>query len=126
MAGTLDPSPLQAVLATVPARPLFLRFLARSALEFHPPPAIVLRLRGDAGRIDLKAHGIAPVVFLARCYGLELGGAARSTLEPIGPNPRMPTAAPRRSPASSVAHTPMASGSEKAAASKESFRGSTG
>lgn len=83
VAGTLETAPLQAVLASAPARPLFLRFLARAALDFHPPPALVLRLKGDAGRVDLKAHGIAPVVFLARCYGLELGGAARSTLERI-------------------------------------------
>lgn len=83
VAGTLGLSPLDAVLAEAPAKPAFLRFLARSALEFHPPPALLLRLEGGSSVVDLKAHGIAPVVFLARCYGLELGGRARSTLERI-------------------------------------------
>jgi CBS domain-containing protein len=83
VAGALDVSPLEAALAAAPSRPVFLRFLARAALEFRPPPALVLRLKGDASTVDLKAHGIAPVVLLARCYGLELGGKARSTLERI-------------------------------------------
>lgn len=81
VAGTLDLAPLEAVLAGAPGKPAFLRFLARAALEFHPPPALLLRLEGGSSVVDLKAHGIAPVVFLARCYGLELGGGARSTLE---------------------------------------------
>jgi CBS domain-containing protein len=83
VAGALDVAPLEAALAAAAERPLFLRFLARAALDFHPPPALLLRLRGDAGAVDLKAHGIAPVVLLARCYGLELGGRTRSTLERI-------------------------------------------
>jgi len=83
VAGTLDVAPLEAVLASAPARAVFLRFLARAALDFHPPPALLLRLRGASSVVDLKAHGIAPVVLLARCYGLELGGRARSTLERI-------------------------------------------
>jgi CBS domain-containing protein len=83
VAGALDVAPLEAALTAAPSRPVFLRFLARAALEFRPPPALVLRLKGDASTVDLKAHGIAPVVLLARCYGLELGGRARSTLERI-------------------------------------------
>lgn len=83
VAGTLDLSPLEAALASAPERPVFLRFLARAALEFRPPPAVVLRLKGDASTVDLKAHAIAPVVLLARCYGLEAGGSTRSTLERI-------------------------------------------
>jgi CBS domain-containing protein len=79
VAGGLDLGPLDAVLATAPRKPPFLRFLAKAALDFHPPAALLLRLKGS-GSVDLKAHGIAPVVFLARCYGLELGGAPRSTL----------------------------------------------
>jgi CBS domain-containing protein len=31
--------------------------------------------------VDLKRQGISPVVFLARCYGLEVGSRARNTLE---------------------------------------------
>ena len=30
--------------------------------------------------VDLKRHGISPVVFLARCYGLEVGAPARATI----------------------------------------------
>ncbi len=37
-------------------------------------------MRGGATD-DLKAHGISPVVFLARCYGLEVGARARGTLD---------------------------------------------
>ncbi len=81
VAGDLSLAPLEAVLAQAPRKPAFLRFLARAAVEFHPPPAVVLRLASST--VDLKAHGIAPVVFLARCYGLELGGGRRGTLERV-------------------------------------------
>jgi CBS domain-containing protein len=81
VAGDLSLAPLDGLLAEAPRKPVFLRFLARAALEFHPPSALVLRLASST--VDLKAHGIAPVVFLARCYGLELGGAPRGTLERI-------------------------------------------
>ena len=80
MAGTLDLGPMQEVLDTIPRREAFLRSLVRQALEFRPPPLLVLRLRGGA-EIDLKRQGIAPVVFLARCYGLAVGSHARNTLE---------------------------------------------
>jgi CBS domain-containing protein len=79
VAGGLDLAPLDAVLASAPRKPPFLRFLARAALDFHPPASLLVRLKGSSS-LDLKAHGIAPVVFLARCYGLEAGGAPRSTL----------------------------------------------
>jgi CBS domain-containing protein len=79
VAGSLDLAPLEAVLATAVQRPVFVRFLARAALDFKPPPLLVLTLRGHS-TVDLKLHGIAPVVFLARAYGLEQGGAARNTL----------------------------------------------
>jgi CBS domain-containing protein len=78
VAGGLELAPLDAVLATAPRKPPFLRFLARAALEFRPP-SLLVRLKGSSS-VDLKAHGIAPVVFLARCYGLELGGATRGTV----------------------------------------------
>jgi CBS domain-containing protein len=79
VAGTLDLAPLEAVLATAVKKPVFVRFLARAALEFKPPPLLLLTLRGGS-TVDLKLHGIAPVVFLARAYGLEQGGAERNTL----------------------------------------------
>ena len=49
VAGTLDLTPLQEVLDTIPRREAFLRSLVRQALEFRPPPLLVLRLRGGAG-----------------------------------------------------------------------------
>jgi CBS domain-containing protein len=80
-AGRLDVSPLSAELARAARSSLLLRFLVREALEFSPPSALVLRLRGDASVVDLKGHGIAPIVFLARCYGLEAAGEKLSTLD---------------------------------------------
>ena len=81
VAGTLSLDPLQDLLDGVQKRPAFLRSLARQALEFRPPPSFVLRLRGGATELDLKRQGIAPVVFLARCYALEVGSHARATLD---------------------------------------------
>ena len=79
--GGLDLGPLHEVVARAAARPVFLRFLAQAALGFHPPPLLLLRLRGASSVVDLKAHGIAPVVFLARCHALEAGTRARGTVE---------------------------------------------
>lgn len=79
--GELDLEPLEEVLARTAQKPMFLRFLARSAMEFHPRPSLLLRLKGEASEVDLKLHGISPVVLLARCYGLEVGSRARSTLD---------------------------------------------
>ncbi len=79
VAGTLDVSPLDGILAGAAQKPAFVRFLARAALEFKPPPLLVLTLRGKS-TVDLKLHGIAPIVLLARCYGLEIGGGDRNTV----------------------------------------------
>jgi CBS domain-containing protein len=81
VAGTLSLDPLQEVLDGIPKRPAFIRSLVRQALEFRPPPLFLLRLRGGATELDLKRQGIAPVVFLARCYALEVGSQARATLD---------------------------------------------
>ncbi len=81
VAGELTLEPLEEVLALAARKPVFLRFLARAAMEFRPPPSLLLRLRGDSWMLDLKRQGLAPIVFLARCYGLEIGGLARNTLE---------------------------------------------
>jgi CBS domain-containing protein len=80
VAGALDVAPLEGAVADAGAKPVFLRFLAKAALDFRPPPALVLTLRAGA-RVDLKAQGIAPVVALARCQGLEARSPARGTLE---------------------------------------------
>ncbi|HEX9051109.1 MAG TPA: DUF294 nucleotidyltransferase-like domain-containing protein [Anaeromyxobacter sp.] len=80
-AGALDVAPLQALVAEAAALPVFLRAMADQALRFHPPGALLLRLRGESSTVDLKKHGLAPVASLARCYALELGAAERNTLD---------------------------------------------
>jgi CBS domain-containing protein len=79
--GPLDLAPLEAARARAARNPLFLRFLARTAVEHQPPASLGLRLRGQSTTADLKAHGIVPIVFLARCYGLEVASPARATLD---------------------------------------------
>jgi CBS domain-containing protein len=79
--GELDISALDEVVTESVDKPVFLRFLAKQALEFKPPPTLLLRLRGDTPAIDLKLHGISPIVHLARCYGLEARAKGRGTLE---------------------------------------------
>ncbi len=81
--GSLDLSPLDGIVAESAKKTVFLRFLAKSAMEFRPPPSFLLRLRGESSEVDLKAHGISPVVFLARCYAIEAGATARNTVDRI-------------------------------------------
>ncbi len=78
--GHLDLEPLEVALARASRSPQFIRFLARDAMAFGPPAALRLRLRG-ASEVDLKWQGINPIVFMARCYGIEAGSRARGTLE---------------------------------------------
>jgi CBS domain-containing protein len=77
--GTLDLAPLEAVLTRASKERLFLRCMAKAALEFRPPPSLFLRLHGD--EIDLKRQVISPIVFLTRPYALEVCTTARNTLE---------------------------------------------
>jgi CBS domain-containing protein len=79
--GRLDVSSLEEPIARARRGGIFLHLLAREALAFSPPGALVLRLRGDASVVDLKLHGLAPIVFLARVHALEAGSTARSTPE---------------------------------------------
>ncbi len=81
VAGPLELAPLEAAMGRAQRNPLFLRFLARTAVEHQPPSSLGPRLRGESTAADLKAHGMVPIVFLARCYGLEAGSRARTTLE---------------------------------------------
>jgi CBS domain-containing protein len=81
VAGTLDLEPLEAVLAAAQRKTPFLRLLASSSIEHRPPPRLLLRLKGESSIVDLKANGISPLVFPARCFGLEAGTRARSTTE---------------------------------------------
>jgi CBS domain-containing protein len=51
-----------------------------AALWRRPPLGFLHHLRGDhQGRVDLKAHGTAPIVDLARLLALEAGDPAVAT-----------------------------------------------
>jgi CBS domain-containing protein len=76
VAGRLDVAPIEEVLASAKKVRHFVRVLASGALGFVPPTGILLR---KSSRVDLKAEGISPVVFLARCYAIEIGTPARNT-----------------------------------------------
>jgi CBS domain-containing protein len=59
----------------------FLGRLARAALRRRPPLGFLRQLRGDhQGRIDLKAHGTAPIVDLARLFALEAASPETATV----------------------------------------------
>jgi CBS domain-containing protein len=79
--GHLDIEPIESALSAAARKPLFVRRLAKTALEATPPHTLLIRLRGESSTVDLKAQGISPVVWLARCYAVEAGAPARNTLE---------------------------------------------
>jgi CBS domain-containing protein len=79
--GDLDLEPLERIVLEAAGKPVFLRLLAKDALQFRPPPQLLLRLRGASSTVDLKGNAIRPLVALARRYALEAGSRARSTLE---------------------------------------------
>lgn len=79
--GTLDVSVLDEALVRAARRPPFVRLLAKQALAVSPPLDLLLRIRGGSARVDLKRQGIFPIVLLARCFALDAGSRARSTLE---------------------------------------------
>jgi CBS domain-containing protein len=78
--GELHLEPLLAALASTARHPVFLRYLAHSALDLRPPSSLTLRLR-ESAEIDLKMQGLAPIVCLARCYGLEIDSRSHNTRE---------------------------------------------
>lgn len=79
VAGALDVSPLETLLASAHERRNLVRLLAKAALAFRPPASLAVRVR--APTIDLRKDAILPVALLARCYAVELGNPARGTLE---------------------------------------------
>jgi CBS domain-containing protein len=83
VAGRLDLDGLQEEIAEARDQPIFLRAMAGEALRFAPPRMLLLRLRGESSVVDLKKHGVSPIVFLARCYALEAGSPVRHTLDRI-------------------------------------------
>lgn len=79
--GELSLEPLQAVAGRSAKNTIFLAQLARAALQFRPPLGFFRQIREEAGGVDLKKGGIAPVVGLARVLALEAGSAAKSSFE---------------------------------------------
>ncbi|HVP69071.1 MAG TPA: DUF294 nucleotidyltransferase-like domain-containing protein [Anaeromyxobacteraceae bacterium] len=79
--GELALDPLDRELSRAGRDAKFLSALAHSALEFRPPPGLLLRLRGASSRVDIKVHGVTPVVGLARTYALEAGSRSHATLD---------------------------------------------
>ncbi len=78
VAGTLDLGPLEDALSTTAQHPVFLRYLARAALDLRPPNSLMMRLR-ESAELDLKMQGLSPIIYMARCYGLEIGSRERNT-----------------------------------------------
>jgi CBS domain-containing protein len=79
--GHLDLAPLRAVVARAKGARTFLSAMAKSALTFHPPSGLGLRLRSESACFDMKLKGISPIVFLARVYGLEAAARTSNTLD---------------------------------------------
>lgn len=79
--GTLSLKPLENLLIRAGRNKIFLAHLANAALQFHPPIGFLNRIRNEGGWVELKKGGIAPVVGLARIYGLETRTPFRSTLD---------------------------------------------
>ena len=71
--GGLSLASLEATVRRARGARVFLAAMAKSALTFHPPGGLMLRLRSDSSKLDLKLKGVSPIVFLARVYGLEVG-----------------------------------------------------
>jgi CBS domain-containing protein len=80
--GDLDAeSALRPVIRRAAGNRRFLGRLARAALRRQPPLSFLRQLRGDhLGRVDLKAHGTAPIVDLARLLALEADSAEMATV----------------------------------------------
>jgi CBS domain-containing protein len=80
--GDLDADPvLRPVIRRAAGNRRFLGRLARAALRRRPPLGFLRQLRGDhQGRIDLKAHGTAPIVDLARLLALEAASPETATV----------------------------------------------
>jgi CBS domain-containing protein len=83
VAGRLDLEPLEEEVLEARDQPIFLRAMAGEALRFAPPQMLRLRIGGESSVVNLKKQGISPIVFLARCFALEVGVRARSTLDRI-------------------------------------------
>jgi DNA polymerase-3 subunit epsilon/CBS domain-containing protein len=71
----------QLALAEVAAAPLLLQHLAIDLARASAPIGLFGRLQAEAGRVDLKLHGLLPIVGAARALALRHGIAATATPE---------------------------------------------
>jgi CBS domain-containing protein len=81
VAGDLTLESLDQLIGSAQSQKLFLAHMARAAMDFFPPLGWFNRVRAEAGAVDLKRGGIAPIVGLARAAALAAGSRERSTLE---------------------------------------------
>jgi CBS domain-containing protein len=79
--GALSVDSLDRIIDRARGARTFLAAMAKSALTFHPPGGLMLRLRGESSKIDIKLNAISSIVFLARCYGIEAGARSSNTLQ---------------------------------------------
>jgi CBS domain-containing protein len=79
--GHLDVDRLRVLASRSKGARTFLSAMAKSAVTFHPPGGLALRLRSESARFDMKLKGISPIVFLGRVYGLEAGSQTSNTLD---------------------------------------------
>lgn len=77
--GVLSLDPLTMLLHRAGKEQIFLAHLAAASTRFRPPLGLFGRLKDHDGTVDLKRHGIMPVVGLARVYALAAGSHARAT-----------------------------------------------
>jgi CBS domain-containing protein len=86
VAGALDVDrTLDAIIRTAPSHPVFMRHLARRALDANPPTGffrdLVVEAKGEhAGTLDVKHRGITLVTNLARAYAISAGITEKRTL----------------------------------------------
>lgn len=81
VAGALSVESLDALVAGAADNDLFMASLARAALNFRAPMGLFRRIRAEDGLVDIKTGGVAPLVSLARVYGLEARSLAKTTRE---------------------------------------------
>jgi CBS domain-containing protein len=78
LAGTLDVSPAIRIQGTGADSPRLMHGLADAAISFTPPLTAFGRL--GQGPVDLKRGGLAPLVLLARLFGLRARSSAVGTV----------------------------------------------
>lgn len=81
VAGSLAVDPLNDLVTGAADNQLFMAKLAGAALNFRAPMGLFRRIRTDSGLVDIKTGGVAPMVSMARVYGLDARSGAKTTRE---------------------------------------------